>query len=423
MFLRVFLPCLLAVACFGQSRDAEFGKLADRYFDEVVFRYDPVQATSAGFHQYDSQLPSLPRPRSSPKSPLFKRFEGEVEAFGPGGLSATAAADRELVLSQIRGTLLELKQIRPLGEEPRHLFLRHYQRDFRHHEPEFRARGGPPAVGGRAREADPARLRIGAPKPEESAPGLHRSGPRADAGHRELFPKRRARGLPERGRPAAPGRVSEVQPGRHRCAERLREVVEERSSASLQRRFPYRRRGLPQETAVRRDGGHRRSTACSRSATRTCGGTRPSSSGWRPRSTPSAHRSRSWRRRKRTTRRPGKLLPALPRRAGTAARFHRAHHIVTIPSQVSPIVEETPPFMRALTTASMDTPGPYEKVAKEAYLQRHAARAELAQAAGRRVPGRVQPRNHHLAPRCTRSTRALHAVPVDRAMRPARSAS
>jgi uncharacterized protein (DUF885 family) len=31
-------------------------------------------------------------------------------------------------------------------------------------------------------------------------------------------------------------------------------------------------------------------------------------------------------------------------------------------------VEETPPFMRALTTASMDTPGPYEKVAKEAYF-------------------------------------------------------
>ena len=33
-----------------------------------------------------------------------------------------------------------------------------------------------------------------------------------------------------------------------------------------------------------------------------------------------------------------------------------------------PIVEETPPFMRALTTASMDTPGPYENVAKEAFF-------------------------------------------------------
>jgi len=43
-------------------------------------------------------------------------------------------------------------------------------------------------------------------------------------------------------------------------------------------------------------------------------------------------------------------------------------HIVTIPSPVPPIVEETPPFARALTFASMDTPGPYEKVATEAFF-------------------------------------------------------
>ncbi len=45
-----------------------------------------------------------------------------------------------------------------------------------------------------------------------------------------------------------------------------------------------------------------------------------------------------------------------------------AHKIVTIPSQTLPILEETPPFMRALTFASMDTPGPYEMVAKEAFF-------------------------------------------------------
>ncbi len=48
--------------------------------------------------------------------------------------------------------------------------------------------------------------------------------------------------------------------------------------------------------------------------------------------------------------------------------FINTHHIITIPSTVRPILEETPPFMRALTTASMDTPGPYEKVATEAYF-------------------------------------------------------
>jgi uncharacterized protein (DUF885 family) len=43
------------------------------------------------------------------------------------------------------------------------------------------------------------------------------------------------------------------------------------------------------------------------------------------------------------------------------------HHIATIPSTVAPIVAETPPFMRATTFASMDTPGPLEK-STEAYF-------------------------------------------------------
>jgi uncharacterized protein (DUF885 family) len=40
------------------------------------------------------------------------------------------------------------------------------------------------------------------------------------------------------------------------------------------------------------------------------------------------------------------------------------HHIATIPSPVAPTVAETPPFMRATTFASMDTPGPFEKSTK-----------------------------------------------------------
>jgi hypothetical protein len=49
-------------------------------------------------------------------------------------------------------------------------------------------------------------------------------------------------------------------------------------------------------------------------------------------------------------------------------RFIVERGIVSIPSPVLPIIEETPPFSRALTSASMDTPGPWEKVAKEAYF-------------------------------------------------------
>jgi hypothetical protein len=65
---------------------------------------------------------------------------------------------------------------------------------------------------------------------------------------------------------------------------------------------------------------------------------------------------------------PGQLLDTFRGVLGGLRSYIIAHHIVTIPSPVLPIVEETPPFMRALTFASMDTPGAYETKAKEAYF-------------------------------------------------------
>ncbi len=47
--------------------------------------------------------------------------------------------------------------------------------------------------------------------------------------------------------------------------------------------------------------------------------------------------------------------------------FIRDHHIVTIPQASRARVKETPPFMRATTSASMDIPGPFETRATEAY--------------------------------------------------------
>jgi len=65
---------------------------------------------------------------------------------------------------------------------------------------------------------------------------------------------------------------------------------------------------------------------------------------------------------------PDHLLDAFRATFDGLLSFIRSHHIVTIPSDVRPIVEETPPFMRATTFASMDTPGPFETHATEAYF-------------------------------------------------------
>jgi hypothetical protein len=62
------------------------------------------------------------------------------------------------------------------------------------------------------------------------------------------------------------------------------------------------------------------------------------------------------------------LLQAFRSTFDNLKSFINAHQIITIPSPIEPILEETPPFMRALTTASMDSPGPYEKTATEAYF-------------------------------------------------------
>jgi len=65
---------------------------------------------------------------------------------------------------------------------------------------------------------------------------------------------------------------------------------------------------------------------------------------------------------------PDHLLQSFRDVLGGLKDFIATKQIITIPSPVLPILEETPPFMRALSTASMDTPGPYEKVAKEAFF-------------------------------------------------------
>jgi uncharacterized protein (DUF885 family) len=62
-----------------------------------------------------------------------------------------------------------------------------------------------------------------------------------------------------------------------------------------------------------------------------------------------------------------KLLSTTQGELDALGRFMTDHHIVTVPKAAPARVQETPPFLRATTTASMDIPGPYETVATEAY--------------------------------------------------------
>jgi uncharacterized protein (DUF885 family) len=61
------------------------------------------------------------------------------------------------------------------------------------------------------------------------------------------------------------------------------------------------------------------------------------------------------------------LIPSVKKSVEAAREFLVAKKIVTIPSEVRPIITETPPFARFGSFASMDTPGAYETKATEAF--------------------------------------------------------
>jgi uncharacterized protein (DUF885 family) len=61
------------------------------------------------------------------------------------------------------------------------------------------------------------------------------------------------------------------------------------------------------------------------------------------------------------------LLQATQATLDSLRAFIVDHHIITIPPSEPARVKETPPFMRATTSASMDTPGPFEQAKLEGF--------------------------------------------------------
>ena len=64
---------------------------------------------------------------------------------------------------------------------------------------------------------------------------------------------------------------------------------------------------------------------------------------------------------------PENLIPDVAKDLDKIRKYVTSHSLVTIPSDVRAKVKETPQYLRATSFASMDTPGPFEKRATEAY--------------------------------------------------------
>ncbi|HEX3374286.1 MAG TPA: DUF885 domain-containing protein [Edaphobacter sp.] len=95
-----------------------FNFLADQYFSDVYFHFAPTAGTSAGLHQYDPQLEDYSAANIQKEIATLHSYEKKVDAIDPSALDASVAADRTILLNNIRSQLLTLETIRPWEKNP-----------------------------------------------------------------------------------------------------------------------------------------------------------------------------------------------------------------------------------------------------------------------------------------------------------------
>jgi uncharacterized protein (DUF885 family) len=126
---RIAIALVGLAAATGCSRkmpaaDAQNGasdalrQVADEYFDQVYFRYAPSTATLDGFHQYDAQLEDFSRAAVGRETSDLEKYEGKFAAIPADQLDLSSQGDLELLQANIHGRLLRLNTIRLWEKDP-----------------------------------------------------------------------------------------------------------------------------------------------------------------------------------------------------------------------------------------------------------------------------------------------------------------
>ncbi len=95
-----------------------FSFVSEQYFSDVYFRFSPTNGTAAGLHQYDVQLEDYSAAGVQKQVAALHAYEKKIEAIDPSALDASVSADREILLNNIRSTLLSLEVVRPWEKNP-----------------------------------------------------------------------------------------------------------------------------------------------------------------------------------------------------------------------------------------------------------------------------------------------------------------
>jgi hypothetical protein len=334
--------------------------LADRFFDEYYFPFNPTSATSAGVHKYDGQIEDYSKAGVAARVAKLKQFEAEFAKI-PGD------PDRDLVLSNIRATLLEYETVR------------NWERN-----PDIYSSGiSSSAFTIMSRTFAPPEVRL------KSLIARERKMPLVLASARENL-KNPPKIYTEIAIEQAPGIISFFQkdvPLAFKSVTDQKLLAEFRTSndaviKALQDYQSYLKTDvLPRSNGDFRMGAQTYARKLLLEEMVDIPLDRLLAIGYADlRANQNKYRETAALIDKSKTPQqilaaaqkdhppPDKLLEAFRNTLVSLRDFVTSHKLMTIPSPVLPILEETPPFMRATTFASMDTPGPYETVAKEAFF-------------------------------------------------------
>jgi uncharacterized protein (DUF885 family) len=344
-----------------------FNTLADQYFQQVYFHFSPTAGTSAGLHQYDTQLEDYSAAGVEKQVAALHLWEKKIEAIDPSALDAEPAADRDILLNSIRANLLALEVIRGWEKNPDNyssgvtnsifvIMERPYASvDTRLRAAIEREKQIPQVfIEARRNLKNPPQIytEIALQQIDDDISFFQNDVPSAfasatDAESKAEFAKTNA-AVVEALRSYGAWMKSDLLPrsnGDFRWgADTFRKALAYNEMVDIP---------LDHLLQIGYDDLHKNQAEFARVAKEID-----------PAKTPqqelaelaTIHPA------------PADLLQAFHNRFDSEISFIRAHHIITIPSDVQPTLEETPPFMRATTQASMDPPGPFETHSAKAYF-------------------------------------------------------
>jgi uncharacterized protein (DUF885 family) len=107
----------LVAAMSITAKPRAFHEVVDAYFDDY-FKANPSAATSVGFHQYDNQLEDFSLAAHEQTRQRLQKYLAEFEAINAQQLSPLDRDDREIMIATIHSALLEEERVQMWRKNP-----------------------------------------------------------------------------------------------------------------------------------------------------------------------------------------------------------------------------------------------------------------------------------------------------------------